>query len=146
MCVSVTTITTSRPLTGIGSDLTAYCNGLIDTGLSRLPPVDAPIPDGPPFQGSAVADAHLLSFGRDVIHKLSEDPRVQKTSTPTLHHADLHKRNIFVSDNDPTIITNIIDWQSSSIEPAFEYADEIPDFAAPYSNPLSEDQRAKVNA
>lgn len=33
-------------------------------------------------------------------------------------------------DDDPTVIADIIDWQSSSIEPAFEYADETPDFAA----------------
>lgn len=54
-----------------------------------------------------------------------------ETAAPTLYHADLHKRNVFVSDDDPTIITGLIDWQSSSIEPAFEYADEVPDFAAP---------------
>jgi hypothetical protein len=57
-----------------------------------------------------------------------------------LFHPDLHKRNIFVSDDDPTIITGIIDWQSSSIEPAFWYADEIPDFARPVAHPTLENQ------
>jgi hypothetical protein len=64
---------------------------------------------------------------------MSKDPRIQDTAAPTLMHPDLHKRNIFVSDDDPTVITGIIDWQSSSIEPAFWYADDVPDFATPSS-------------
>ena len=76
----------------------------------------------------------LLNTGREVIQKLAEDPRVRGAATATLCHADLHKRNIFVSDDNPSIITGIIDWQSSSIEPAFEYADYVPDFAAPVTD------------
>lgn len=45
-------------------------------------------------------------------------------------HADLHKRNIYVLPSDPTVIVGIIDWQSTSIEPAFIYANETPDFAS----------------
>ncbi|KAJ5144279.1 hypothetical protein N7526_001787 [Penicillium atrosanguineum] len=63
--------------------------------------------------------------------------RVHDAAVPTLFHPDLHKRNIFVSDDDPTIITGIVDWQSSSIEPAFWYADEIPDFATCSSSSAS---------
>ncbi|OJJ98580.1 hypothetical protein ASPACDRAFT_53404 [Aspergillus aculeatus ATCC 16872] len=36
-----------------------------------------------------------------------------------LFHPDLYKCNIFVSEEDPTIITGIIDWQGASIKPAF---------------------------
>jgi hypothetical protein len=71
---------------------------------------------------------------------MSEDRRIRNAATPTLFHPDLHKRNIFVSDDDPTIITGIIDWQSSSIEPAFWYANEIPDFARPVAHPSLKDQ------
>lgn len=129
-----------------GSDLAAYCDGLIDTGLSRLPPVDKPLPESLHFHGSVATHTRLLSFGRDVIHKLSEDPRIGETAAPTLCHADLHKRNIFVSDDDPTIITDLIDWQSSSIEPAFEYADKTPDFATSSPNLPLEDQPADISA
>ncbi|KAL9576096.1 MAG: hypothetical protein Q9212_007389 [Teloschistes hypoglaucus] len=131
-----------KPNRGPWSGLAAYCDGLIDTGLSRLPPVDTPLPETPRFHGSIAAHTRLLTSGRDVIHKLSNDPRIVGTAAPTLYHADLHKRNIFVSDNDPTIITGLIDWQSSSVEPAFEYAGELPDFAAPSLNILKEDQPA----
>jgi hypothetical protein len=60
---------------------------------------------------------------------MSKDIRIRDVATPVLLHPDLNKRNIFVSEDDPTTITGIIDWQSSSIEPAFWYADETPDFA-----------------
>jgi hypothetical protein len=60
---------------------------------------------------------------------------MRNAATPILFHPDLHKRNIFVSDENPEIITSIIDWQSASIEPAFWYADETPDFATPVAHP-----------
>ncbi len=34
-----------------------------------------------------------------------------------------------MSDGDPTVVTGLIDWQSTSVEPAFTYANETPDFA-----------------
>lgn len=52
---------------------------------------------------------------------------MRKASTPTLFHPDLHARNIFMSEEVPTQITCIIDWQSCSIEPAWHYSHETPD-------------------
>ena len=54
---------------------------------------------------------------------------MQTVSTPILFHPDLHSRNIFVSEEDPTVLTAILDWQSSAIQPAFWYTDSTPDFA-----------------
>lgn len=56
-----------------------------------------------------------------------KSPLIYNLGLPTLLHADLNKRNIFVSENDPTVITSVIDWQSTSIEPAFVHAKETPD-------------------
>ncbi|KAL8742757.1 MAG: hypothetical protein Q9190_004805, partial [Brigantiaea leucoxantha] len=82
----------------------------------------------------------LLKISRAVIERLIESPLIQTTASPTLFHADLHKRNIFVSENDPTLVTGLIDWQSTSVEPAFVYANETPDFAAhPEHIPSTED-------
>jgi hypothetical protein len=64
-----------------------------------------------------------------VLYDLIKEPQVQRVARPTLLHADLHKRNIFVPDSEPSKITSIIDWQSTSIEPAFIYANETPGFA-----------------
>ncbi|CDM37777.1 Aminoglycoside phosphotransferase [Penicillium roqueforti FM164] len=74
---------------------------------------------------------------------MSADTQLHDAAAPILFHPDLHKRNIFVSDDDPSIITGIIDWQSSSIEPAFWYADEIPDFAS--CSPSSELPSGNLN-
>lgn len=118
----------------LGSNFTAYCDGLIGADLSRIPPSDSVPKIGRSYDGSVNEHHRLLEFGRAVIKKMSEDQRIQNTAAPTLLHPDLHKRNIFVSNDDPTIITSIIDWQSSAIEPAFWYVDEIPDFARPVAH------------
>lgn len=72
--------------------------------------------------------------------RMAEDPRVQNAAIPTMFHSDLHKRNIFVSEEDPTVVSAIIDWQSSSIEPAFWNAKDVPDFAQPVLVPIDGDQ------
>jgi hypothetical protein len=92
-----------------------------------------------------------LGSCRDVILKLIEDPRIQNGAVSTLLHPELHARNIYVFDKNPAIITAFADWQSSNIELAFKYADEVPDFAAPIPDPPEdnispEDQRARDNA
>lgn len=69
---------------------------------------------------------------------MAEDSRILNAAVPTLFHPDLHKRNIFVSEDDPTVVTGIIDWQSASIEPAFWYADDVPDFARSTPDPFGQ--------
>ncbi|CZS94624.1 uncharacterized protein RCO7_06641 [Rhynchosporium graminicola] len=97
----------TMPNQGPWRDLTTYCDGLIDTGISRIPK-DDPVPhDRPRYHGSVEAHLRLLKSGRVTIEKY----------------------------DDPTVITGIIDWQSSSIEPAFWYADSVPDFASPVAHP-----------
>lgn len=74
---------------------------------------------------------------------------VSETIHCSLNHLNrLHlpqPSNIFVSDDDPTIITGIIDWQSASIEPAFWYADEVQDFASTPPQPSPENQHEPNN-
>ncbi|PLB43702.1 hypothetical protein P170DRAFT_450894 [Aspergillus steynii IBT 23096] len=107
-----------------------YCLGLIEAGFSRLPKQDAGNFDSLPHQGSVEDHIRLLKISQEVMQKLISDKRIQDAATPALLHPDFHKRNIYVSPEDPTTITGIIDWQSASIEPAFIYANETPDFAA----------------
>jgi hypothetical protein len=70
---------------------------------------------------------------------MATDPCIQQAAVPVMFHPDLHKRNIFVSEEDPTVVSGIIDWQSTSIESAFWYAGEVPDFAQPIRDPSNED-------
>lgn len=127
-------------------------SGLIDAGISRLPPTGAAFSERPSYHGSVEEHTRLLSFGRELGFELINYLKSQDAATPTLIHPDINKRNIFVSDEDPTTVTGIVDWQSSSINPVFMYAYDVPDFAAPIS-PISsgevtstEDQRARINA
>ncbi|RDW76456.1 uncharacterized protein DSM5745_06448 [Aspergillus mulundensis] len=99
------------------------------TGLSRVPPTDGEDEKRPMYHGSPDAHLALLKSVRQVLKQMAADPRIRKSSTPLLFHPDLHTRNIFVSGDDPCIVTSIIDWQAASVEPAFWYADEMPDFA-----------------
>jgi hypothetical protein len=84
----------------------------------------------PPYHGSIEEHFRLLRISKDVIGKLIEIPAIQNAASPTLLHADLHKRNIFVSVDDPQIVTGLIDWQWTSVEPAFVHMHTTPDFAA----------------
>ncbi|KAL8829820.1 MAG: hypothetical protein Q9170_005999, partial [Blastenia crenularia] len=118
-----------------GFDPAAYCSALIDVGVFRLPPTDASVNEKPSLHGAVAEHIRLLNFGRDVASALIEDPRIRKAAAPILLHHDLHKRNIYVLDEDPTTITSIIDWQSSSINPAFMHANDVPDFAARIPTP-----------
>ncbi|KAE8353348.1 kinase-like domain-containing protein [Aspergillus coremiiformis] len=121
----------SSPNCGPWKDLSSYSRGLIETGLSRLPKEEA-IDNREllPHQGSIQDHLSLLQISQKIMQKLTQDKRIQNAATPALLHLDFHKRNIYVSAEEPTVITALIDWQSASIEPAFIYANETPDFAA----------------
>ncbi|KAL8757396.1 MAG: hypothetical protein Q9184_004219 [Pyrenodesmia sp. 2 TL-2023] len=136
----------AKPNRGAWMNLEAYCDGLIDTGLSRVPSGNNTLHEDSQLRESVATHIRLLGYGRDILHKLSEDPRISESAAPTLWHADLHKRNVFVSEDDPTTVTGFIDWQSSSIEPTFEYADETPDFARSDSDLSSEDPSTVTSA
>lgn len=55
---------------------------------------------------------------------------IRNAGAPLLSHPDLDTRNIFVSPEDHTVVTGIIDWQSAAVEPAYVFAAETLDFAA----------------
>ncbi|KAH9208983.1 kinase-like domain-containing protein [Leptodontidium sp. 2 PMI_412] len=116
------------PNRGPWAELQAYCSGLIDTGFSRIPKSDGPVEELP-YRGSVQEHLRLLDISEKVIEELIKAPIIQQVASPTLLHPDLHKRNIFVSEEDPSCVTAIIDWQSTSIEPTFVYANETPDLA-----------------
>ncbi|KAH8707034.1 hypothetical protein GQ44DRAFT_691782 [Phaeosphaeriaceae sp. PMI808] len=128
-----------KPNQGPWLDVAEYCDGLIDTGISRIPPAGS-VSKRPRYQGSIETHKKLLNYGREMLKEMAKNSQIQKAASLVMFHPDLHKRNIFVSEEDPTVVSAIIDWQSTSIEPAFWYADAIPDFAQPVSDPSGEDK------
>ncbi|GMG07999.1 unnamed protein product [Aspergillus oryzae] len=137
----------------IGMDLSSYSLGLIKSGYTRIPQGHMVKDEQLPYQGSIQDHTELLETSQKVLDYLIQDPRIQKAASPALIHADLHKRNIYVSPDDPTVVTGVIDWQSTSVEPAFIYCNETPDFASlPSESQLAEvdesapdDQKKKLN-
>ncbi|EEQ34498.1 conserved hypothetical protein [Microsporum canis CBS 113480] len=71
--------------------------------------------NGIPYQGSIEKYLELF-IGQRVFSDLIQHPETQ-AAAPTLFQPDLHKRNVFVSKDDPAIVTGIIDWQGASIKP-----------------------------
>lgn len=67
-----------------------------------------------------------MNVNEKVLHELAKSPLLKDSSEPTLLHADLKKRNIFVSNTEPTEVTAIIDWQASAVKSAFMYGNELP--------------------
>ncbi|GLA13594.1 hypothetical protein AnigIFM62618_010848 [Aspergillus niger] len=118
-----------NPNRGPWTNLQQYCDGLVDAGLSRLPTVDLGRRMRPMYHGSVETHKILLAHTRTLLRCMSQDSLIRECATPVLFHPDLHERNIFVSEDGPSVITGIIDWQAASIEPVFWYADDIPDFA-----------------
>lgn len=124
----------------LGKDVSSYCSGLIDTGCSRIPST-APA-NGTPSSSIIQDHVHLLEVSEQVVKEIIKIPVIQDVSAPMLLHAEFHKRNIFVSDDDPTRITAVIDWQSTGVDPVFTFANETPDMVADRTidKPLFEDE------
>ncbi|TIA30181.1 hypothetical protein D6C78_09763 [Aureobasidium pullulans] len=114
----------SRPNRGPyqGHDLESYSAGLVDTGLTRIPPSEIDNNRVTPFQGLVKDHIDMLARSREVLAVLDQKKLASNLAPPR-----------FALETDPTKITGIIDWQSTSIEPAFKYADTIPDFVANHS-------------
>jgi hypothetical protein len=117
--------------------LDQYLDGLLDQGLSRIPSSDKAPKNELLYRGTVQEHHRLLDISRAVLKTLGDSPLLQTIATPTLLHPDLHQRNIFVSEDDPTIITSIIDWQSTCVEPAFVVANDTPDLVNRNSVPES---------
>ncbi|KAE8388679.1 hypothetical protein BDV23DRAFT_173680 [Aspergillus alliaceus] len=112
----------------LGENLTSYCLGFVETGFSRLPKEDSVNRELLPHQGSTQSHIRLLNIRQKVMEKLAQDTRIQDAATPALLHPDVNKRNIYVSTEEPSIITGLLDWRSAGIGPTFIYANETPDF------------------
>ncbi|THV73997.1 hypothetical protein D6D29_09015 [Aureobasidium pullulans] len=117
----------SRPDHGPWVDIPAYCDGLIDTALTRLPPPDRSHPNEKSYQGRVEEYVQLLGIARKILQILARHPRINDNASLTMMHLDLHLHNIFVDPDDATIITAFIDWQGTGIEPAFEHAGMVLD-------------------
>ncbi|KAK6371769.1 hypothetical protein LTS17_008592 [Exophiala oligosperma] len=119
-----------RTMRSEGSSLDQYTDALLEAGYIRI--LDSSTVNDAERQHDSV-DEHrrILEGNKTTIKELIKSPMIRDASGPMLLHPDLNKRNIFVSPEDPTKITDVIDWRSSCIEPTFVYANRPPDLMAP---------------
>lgn len=78
-----------------GLTISAFADGLVDAGLSRIPPRDSQLSNRPSYHGSVQTHLEFLEHGRAVLNAMSEDSRVHDAAVPVLFHPDLHKHICF---------------------------------------------------
>ncbi|KIW63326.1 hypothetical protein PV04_10180 [Phialophora macrospora] len=116
---------------GPWNTLEEYTGALLDAGYMRLPKLPtAEHAAELPYRSTVEEHVRLLQISKAVIKTLIQCPLTRDLSAPLLLHPDFNKRNLYVSPNEPTKITAVIDWQSTCIEPTF-YANESPDLITP---------------
>ena len=110
-----------------GRSLPAFGIALVEREIARVErfarkstPYSLPL-------GSAKDQIAMLNKAKEVISHMDAQTLPGRFSWPTLWHTDLHLGNIYVSDDDPTQIVSLIDWQSISISPLF-YQVRFPEF------------------
>jgi aminoglycoside phosphotransferase (APT) family kinase protein len=66
-------------------------------------------------------------MAKEIFLKMDAKTLPGRFPSPTLWHTDLHMGNIYVSDEEPTQIVSLIDWQLIVVSPLF-YQVRFPEF------------------
>ncbi|KAI5356527.1 Putative aminoglycoside phosphotransferase, protein kinase-like domain superfamily [Septoria linicola] len=99
--------------------LPAFGQALVEREIARTnsrPDNQEPGHSRSPSKAEQIATLQLAS---DVATRMAAESLPGKFASPTLWHSDLHLGNIYVSEEDPTQIVSIIDWQSLLVLPLF---------------------------
>lgn len=101
-----------------GTTLTDFAMAKVDREISRARLHQHDELD-PKHHQSLEEHIRLLEYTKRLIPTLASHPMIARSSSSILWHIDLHLGNIFVSNDDSTIIEGIIDWQSCLVSPMF---------------------------
>ncbi|CEJ62630.1 hypothetical protein PMG11_11125 [Penicillium brasilianum] len=85
------------------------------------------------YRGTFEQQSQLLEVTMAVMKLLDANELLKKASQPTLWHTDLHMGNIFVNPDECSRIVSLIDFQSTTVLPAFLQA-QWPIFLRPPQN------------
>lgn len=85
------------------------------------------------YRGTVEEQTRLLEVPADLMEALDSNQLLRAGCQPTLWHTDLHLGNIFVDPGDCSRIVSLIDFQSTSVLPAFLQA-QWPVFLRPPRN------------
>lgn len=101
-----------------GRTLCDLGNSLIERSLlqvSRHPNIQLPLS----LYGATDDHRYLLNSVKEALPSIAKSTKLSNQTQPILWHTDLHMGNIFVSQDDPAVVTGIIDWQNTIVNPAF---------------------------
>lgn len=85
------------------------------------------------YKGTVDQQRQLLQVAVGVMERLDSNDLLRNACQPTLWHTDLHMGNIFVAPDECSRIVSLIDFQSTSVLPAFLQA-QWPIFLKPPQN------------
>jgi hypothetical protein len=113
----------------LGSSLSSYGTMLVKREIHRIQNIPRRNPSCPHYSSSS-EKISLLQTAMTAMKSLDAYAPLTNHSQPRLWHTDLHMGNIFVSSQDPSKISSLIDWQSIQIAPSFLQA-RWPEFVTP---------------
>lgn len=103
--------------TVLGSDLQSFGCALARRELIRIKRMQEACATTTTLLGTLRDQLAGLGVAEEVMGRMNPSSIPGAFSAPTLWHTDLHFGNIYVSDDDPTQITSLIDWQGIVISP-----------------------------
>lgn len=116
----------------IGRTLREMGESLIDRSVFKIgQQTNSQLPSF--LHGSTEDHLSLLHMTKKALRTITDSSNILDKAQPVLWHTDLHMGNIFVSENEPGIVTGIIDWQNTAVNPAFLQA-RWPIFLTPPEN------------
>ncbi|KAH9871625.1 hypothetical protein J1614_005880 [Plenodomus biglobosus] len=98
--------------------LPAFGVALAEREIARIEHNPKVVSYGPP-RGSTEEQLAVLRMAKEVFLKMNEKTLPGRFPRPTLWHTDLHMGNIYVSNEEPSQVVSLIDWQSIVISPLF---------------------------
>lgn len=113
-----------------GKTLRDVGTGLAQQGILQVKSYKTSSAGRGPHYGTPEEPVCTIRTAMKSIDVTAESPSLLRHAQPVLDHPDFHPGNIFVSEEDPTAIVNIIDWQFTSIMPRFTLV-QWPLFLAP---------------
>jgi hypothetical protein len=106
-----------------GPDLSTFGNALVNREVCRIK-LNGGAAKNPAiaWRGSISEDAdiEILHLAAEMTKRMDSGPFSEKYARPALWHTGLHLGNIYLSDDDPTEIASIIDWQGIRIAPLLD--------------------------
>ena len=131
-CTSPTLLDTSYAELCTGSSVSSYGTSIVQRELLRISKGGQK--NQPSFyQGTIDEQTQLLEVTADLMKLLDSNKLLREACQPTLWHTDLHMGNIFVAPHECSTIVSLIDFQSTSVLPAFLQA-QWPIFLRPPQN------------